>query len=216
MEQFQNHELENMVEDDYDMTDFEEDIDSQRNGVDESLDSDFEDDFEMSKPKTDTSAVEARNGKDIQGIPWERLNFTRDKYREMRLKQYKNYENLSRSRNELEKHQGTPTTPVNYWCANSCPLPASFHPNCYQLQFFYCVVAERIVLTGMQASGEGPQLLRLPVQYEACQIDNCAFSEVTAAASIILLLYESGGPEWRILADIFWKQQIRVCISPSL
>ncbi|XP_057490320.1 uncharacterized WD repeat-containing protein C2A9.03-like isoform X1 [Actinidia eriantha] len=103
MEQFQNHELENMVEDDYDMTDFEEDIDSQRNGVDESLDSDFEDDFEMSKPKTDTSAVEARNGKDIQGIPWERLNFTRDKYREMRLKQYKNYENLSRSRKELEK-----------------------------------------------------------------------------------------------------------------
>ena len=109
MEQFQNHELENMVEDYYDMTDFEEDIDSQRNGVDESLDSDFEDDFEMvyliwhrrlyiyiyitlfkcslkeflynivgsngllglqSKPKTDTSAVEARNGKDIQGIPW--------------------------------------------------------------------------------------------------------------------------------------------------
>lgn len=55
------------------------------------------------KSKLDTSAIEARNGKDIQGIPWERLNFTRDKYRETRLKQYKNYESLSRSREDLEK-----------------------------------------------------------------------------------------------------------------
>ena len=57
----------------------------------------------QNKPKTDTSAFEARNGKDIQGIPWERLNFTRDKYRETRLKQYKNYENLSPSHEVLEK-----------------------------------------------------------------------------------------------------------------
>jgi hypothetical protein len=57
----------------------------------------------QSKPKTDTSALEARNGKDIQGIPWERLNFSRDEYRETRLKQYKNYENLSRSREDLDK-----------------------------------------------------------------------------------------------------------------
>lgn len=46
--------------------------------------------------------MEARNGKDIQGIPWERLNFTRDQYRETRLKQYKNYESLTRSGQELE------------------------------------------------------------------------------------------------------------------
>lgn len=59
--------------------------------------------FWQSKPKTDTSALEARNGKDIQGIPWERLNFSRDEYRETRLKQYKNYENLSRSREDLDK-----------------------------------------------------------------------------------------------------------------
>lgn len=57
----------------------------------------------QSKAKTDTSATEARNGKDIQGIPWERMNYTRDKYRETRLRQYQNYENLSRSREELEK-----------------------------------------------------------------------------------------------------------------
>ena len=59
--------------------------------------------MQQNKPKTDTSALEARNGKDIQGIPWERMNYTRDKYREKRLKQYKNYESLSRSRVELDK-----------------------------------------------------------------------------------------------------------------
>ncbi|CAA0840460.1 Transducin/WD40 repeat-like superfamily protein, partial [Striga hermonthica] len=56
-----------------------------------------------SKPKTDTSALEVRNGKDMQGIPWERLNFTRHKYRESRLKGYKNFENLSISHGDLEK-----------------------------------------------------------------------------------------------------------------
>lgn len=107
MAEFQNPDLEYVVDDYYDMTDFEEDsfseTDPQRNSPFEAFDSDVEDNFEMNKPKTDTSALEARNGKDIQGIPWERLNFTRDKYRETRLEQYKNYENLSRPREELEK-----------------------------------------------------------------------------------------------------------------
>lgn len=57
----------------------------------------------QSKTKTDTSAMEARNGKDIQGIPWERLNFSRDNYRETRLNQYINYESLSLPRGDLEK-----------------------------------------------------------------------------------------------------------------
>ncbi|XP_059444233.1 uncharacterized WD repeat-containing protein C2A9.03-like [Corylus avellana] len=109
MAQFQNDDLEYVVDDYFDMASFEDGDDPfaenqpQRNNDFESPDSDFEDDFEMSKPKTDTSAVEARNGKDIQGIPWERLNYSRDNYRERRLKQYKNYENLSRSREELDK-----------------------------------------------------------------------------------------------------------------
>ncbi|KAF8411489.1 hypothetical protein HHK36_004041 [Tetracentron sinense] len=98
-----NDDLEYMVDDYYGMADFEdnpfENSQQQRNDGE----SDVEDDFEMNKPKTDTSALEARNGKDIQGIPWERLNFTRDKYRETRLKQYKNYENFPRSHGELEK-----------------------------------------------------------------------------------------------------------------
>jgi len=58
---------------------------------------------EQSNVKTDTSALEARNGKDIQGIPWEKLNYSRDEYRETRLKQYKNYESLTRSREDLDK-----------------------------------------------------------------------------------------------------------------
>lgn len=135
MEQFPNHELEYVVDDYYDITDFEDDNDSPRIGSsmdDDSADSDFEDDFDLvihlfrssgviyianclfqlililnflkqTDPKTDTSAVEVRKGKDIQGIPWERLNFTREEYRESRLKQYKNYESLSLSREDLEK-----------------------------------------------------------------------------------------------------------------
>lgn len=103
----QNQDLEYMLDEYYDTTDFDDSTfgnESPRStDPDASFDSDFEDDFEVSKSKLDTSAVEARNGKDIQGIPWERLNLTRDKYRETRLKQYKNYENLSSSRDNLEK-----------------------------------------------------------------------------------------------------------------
>ncbi|KAF7147776.1 hypothetical protein RHSIM_Rhsim03G0016900 [Rhododendron simsii] len=51
----------------------------------------------------DTSAAQARKGKDIQGIPWERLNITREKYRQTRLEQYKNYENIPQSGERSEK-----------------------------------------------------------------------------------------------------------------
>ncbi|KAE8706580.1 Actin-related protein 8 [Hibiscus syriacus] len=46
---------------------------------------------------SDTSAAQARRGKDIQGIPWDRLSITREKYRQTRIEQYKNYENISNS-----------------------------------------------------------------------------------------------------------------------
>ncbi|XP_039041524.1 uncharacterized WD repeat-containing protein C2A9.03-like isoform X3 [Hibiscus syriacus] len=109
MERFQNDNLQYVVNDYHDVNYFNNDgtfvepepqIDTAEF---DSLDSDFEDDFESSKPKTDTSAEEARNGKDIQGIPWERHSFTRDKYRETRVREYKNYENLSGSREGMEK-----------------------------------------------------------------------------------------------------------------
>jgi hypothetical protein len=52
---------------------------------------------------TDTTAAEARRGKDIQGIPWDRLSISREKYRQTRLEQYKNYENIPQSGELSEK-----------------------------------------------------------------------------------------------------------------
>jgi len=52
---------------------------------------------------TDTSAAQARKGKDIQGIPWERLNITRERYRLTRLEQYRNFENILTSGDAVDK-----------------------------------------------------------------------------------------------------------------
>lgn len=52
---------------------------------------------------TDTSASQARKGKDIQGIPWDSLNITRQKYRLTRLEQYKNYQNIPSSGETVDK-----------------------------------------------------------------------------------------------------------------
>ncbi|XP_034678944.1 uncharacterized WD repeat-containing protein C2A9.03-like isoform X3 [Vitis riparia] len=66
------------------------------------LDEEFHD-REMGGPESensktaDTSSAQARRGKDIQGIPWDRLTITREKYRQTRVEQYKNYENIPRS-----------------------------------------------------------------------------------------------------------------------
>nr|KAJ0199860.1 hypothetical protein LSAT_V11C600320220 [Lactuca sativa] len=62
----------------------------------------FADDNEM---VTDTSSAQARRGKDIQGIPWERLNITRESYRQTRLEQYRNYENIPLSGDAVDKKQ---------------------------------------------------------------------------------------------------------------
>ncbi|KAL9234249.1 hypothetical protein vseg_009137 [Gypsophila vaccaria] len=102
--QFQNDELE-FVDDYFSTSDFDDDNDfmafsSTGDVKDDSFEAAFEDDFDLldiGKSKTDTTAGEARKGKDIQGIPWERLNFTREKYRETRLKQYKNYQSIPSS-----------------------------------------------------------------------------------------------------------------------
>jgi len=52
---------------------------------------------------TDTSAAQARKGKDIQGIPWERLNISRERYRLTRLEQYRNFENILTSGDAVDK-----------------------------------------------------------------------------------------------------------------
>ncbi|XP_006660248.1 uncharacterized WD repeat-containing protein C2A9.03 isoform X1 [Oryza brachyantha] len=69
-------------------------------------DSDFDDD-EYSQPikeaTEDTSAADVKNGKDIQGIPWDKLSITRDRYRKTRLAQYANFENVPNSGKTSEK-----------------------------------------------------------------------------------------------------------------
>ncbi|GLC56000.1 hypothetical protein PLESTB_001053600 [Pleodorina starrii] len=52
---------------------------------------------EDEEEETDTTAEQfytAAQPKDIQGIPWERLQFNRSTYRETRLRQYRNYTNV--------------------------------------------------------------------------------------------------------------------------
>lgn len=48
----------------------------------------------------DVSAEDVANGKDVQGIPWEKMLFPRDQYREIKVKSYKNYQNLSYARED--------------------------------------------------------------------------------------------------------------------
>ncbi|KAI5653235.1 hypothetical protein M9H77_30422 [Catharanthus roseus] len=61
------------------------------------------DDYNMLTQVTDTSAAQARKGKDIQGIPWHRLNITREDYRLTRIMQYQNYENIPSSGDKVDK-----------------------------------------------------------------------------------------------------------------
>lgn len=66
------------------------------------LDSNPEDgDYWQAVP--DPSSAEARKGKDIQGIAWERLAITRENYRLARLEEYKNHENVPNSSEEAIK-----------------------------------------------------------------------------------------------------------------
>mmetsp|Transcript_5894 Transcript_5894/g.7948 ORF Transcript_5894/g.7948 Transcript_5894/m.7948 type:complete len:402 (-) Transcript_5894:79-1284(-) len=51
----------------------------------------------------ETTSEQARNGRDIQGIPWEQIRFTRERYRETRLQHYNNYVNVDVPRDVLEK-----------------------------------------------------------------------------------------------------------------
>ncbi|KAK6133132.1 hypothetical protein DH2020_033171 [Rehmannia glutinosa] len=91
--------------DDYEMGEVEEDMYfAGRIMGDTESDEEDEDGYDHLDNKiTDTYAAEARKGKDIQGIPWERLSISREKYRQTRLEQYKNYENIPQSGRGSEK-----------------------------------------------------------------------------------------------------------------
>ncbi|GBF93182.1 hypothetical protein Rsub_05914 [Raphidocelis subcapitata] len=62
----------------------------------------------------DTTAAQAARGRDPQGIPWDRLQFTREQYRQQRLATYRNYTNLivdeegSKVRRELSQGYAQP------------------------------------------------------------------------------------------------------------
>ncbi|CAL9770939.1 unnamed protein product [Musa acuminata subsp. burmannicoides] len=105
MAEYYNNDLDDIVEDyfetgDFDYFDDEFELDDQQA---HGNDSELENVDDLATQKNDTSASEYRNGKDMQGIPWERLIFSRDEYRATRLKMYMNYENVSRPRDGLEK-----------------------------------------------------------------------------------------------------------------
>ncbi|CAJ2638615.1 putative WD-repeat-like protein [Trifolium pratense] len=86
--------------DEYEMDDVEDDIEIDGESINREagdVDSDV-DEYDYSSSKAvDTTAAQARRGQDIQGIPWDSLSITRERYRQTRLEQYKNYENISHS-----------------------------------------------------------------------------------------------------------------------
>ncbi|GFQ00294.1 uncharacterized WD repeat-containing protein c2a9.03 [Phtheirospermum japonicum] len=75
------------------------------------------DDYDPMDNRTteDTTAAQTREGKDIQGISWERLSTTRNKYRETRLAQYRNYENVPQSGQASEKECKTTDKRGSYY-----------------------------------------------------------------------------------------------------
>ncbi|XP_066330904.1 uncharacterized WD repeat-containing protein C2A9.03-like isoform X1 [Miscanthus floridulus] len=69
-------------------------------------DSDYEDDEldqSTSKATEHITAMDVKKGKDIQGIPWDMMATTRDKYRQSRLQRYANFENVPNSGRISEK-----------------------------------------------------------------------------------------------------------------
>ncbi|KAE9591555.1 hypothetical protein Lalb_Chr20g0119721 [Lupinus albus] len=105
MSQNQGDEMEYVANaDDNEMADVDDDIYFSGRAFGESDSDDDDDEYDPLENRiTDTTAAEARRGKDIQGIPWDRLSISRKKYRETRLEQYKNYENIPQSGERSEK-----------------------------------------------------------------------------------------------------------------
>ncbi|XP_021774025.1 uncharacterized WD repeat-containing protein C2A9.03-like isoform X1 [Chenopodium quinoa] len=88
----------------YEIEDFDDDMDEDfRDREMGGSDSEIEEYDFMENKFADTSSAQARRGRDIQGIPWERLSITREKYRQTRIEQYKNYENIPNSGEGTEK-----------------------------------------------------------------------------------------------------------------
>ena len=80
----------------------------------------------------DVSAADVAAGKDMQGIPWEKMLFGRDKYREMKMKNYRNYQNLSYAREDALQVLNTCPIPIS---PNRCPPKFLFEPHNVQLSY---------------------------------------------------------------------------------
>eukprot|EP00898_Chlorokybus_atmophyticus_P008656 jgi/Chlat1/8792/Chrsp90S09252 len=76
---------------------------STRAEMDDEWASTSDDEDQMDEDGGDTNAAQALKGKDIQGIPWNQLQWSRERYRHTRLQQYKNYENLNFPHTQLDK-----------------------------------------------------------------------------------------------------------------
>ncbi|CAG8603122.1 4329_t:CDS:10 [Funneliformis mosseae] len=63
----------------------------------------------------EVTAQDADNGMDVQGITWDAFNVTRQRYRELRLLDYKNYENVPRSHDELKKEIKSVRTDARFY-----------------------------------------------------------------------------------------------------
>ncbi|GJU90319.1 hypothetical protein Tco_1302742, partial [Tanacetum coccineum] len=90
------------------------------------------DDYDM---VGDTSSTQAKVYKDIQGIPLERLNITREGYKRTRLEQYLNYKNIPLSGEAVVKEYNTKVEKVgNLWkharsfTTTFDAFPATFQP----------------------------------------------------------------------------------------
>ncbi|MQM15207.1 hypothetical protein Taro_048149 [Colocasia esculenta] len=101
MSHYHGDDIDDMA-DDYEMADVEDEFDEEARG--RAMGESESDEDEYHNPRiTDTSSAQARKGIDIQGIPWDSLSITREKYRQTRLEQYKNYENVPNSGDKSEK-----------------------------------------------------------------------------------------------------------------
>ncbi|CAG8749913.1 18354_t:CDS:10, partial [Acaulospora morrowiae] len=63
----------------------------------------------------EVTSRDAENGMDVQGITWDTFNITRQRYREIRLVDYKNYENVQRSHDEIKKEIKSVRTDAQYY-----------------------------------------------------------------------------------------------------
>ncbi|XP_047315054.1 uncharacterized WD repeat-containing protein C2A9.03-like [Impatiens glandulifera] len=96
-------EAENMTGDN-EVDGVDDDMDEEFHGEEmDGSDSDVDEYYYLNNKIADTTASQARKGKDIQGIPWDRLSISREEYRKTRLEQYNNYENVTHSSQMVEK-----------------------------------------------------------------------------------------------------------------